>query len=97
MIGQRVLPHKNLEPLQATHKPLLEALIDIKFSTDGTMELTPESFIMSSNHMLLEVLCEDLGDILTLYHLVMMVGSNSYVFRDTFRQGKKRVFYIYYQ
>jgi hypothetical protein len=97
MIGQRVLPHRNLEPLQATHKPLLEALVAIKFSIDGTVELTPESFIMSSNHMLLEVLCEDLGDTLNLYHSVMIVGSNSYVFRDAFRQGKKRVFYIYYR
>lgn len=48
MIGQRVLPQRSLEPLQTTHKPLLEALAVIVGPSSG---LTPVFRKMSCNQV----------------------------------------------
>ena len=49
MIGQRVLPQRNLEPLHTTHKPLLEALAVTVGPSSG---LTPVFLRISCNQVL---------------------------------------------
>jgi hypothetical protein len=56
MMGQRVLPQRKREPLQATHKPLLEALTKIWLSPQLMSAVTPEPFRTSNNQTLGETL-----------------------------------------
>ena len=76
IIGQRVLPHRNFEPLHRAHKPLFEAFAVRRLSSYFMSCAKPEFFKRSNSQMFGEPLSLGLEEAFKFYRL----SENSVLF-----------------
>ncbi len=94
MIGHRVLPQRNLEPLQATHRPLREALVSSVSSMDDPTELGTVLLMTSSSHMLPVLVWEGFACLIRLNEYRRCYCIMRFICFLRIRQDEERESYI---